>query len=221
MLKPIIFTRLIIMRMRVFETGNGRWAGLESSCCAVVLMARVKELAPCWSGTAVLDGDFQELSSQQYHGKYLVLFFYPNDFTFVCPTELLQLSEKIPAFDKINCAVVACSCDSQYSHLAWCQTEQRRGGLGEVAFPILADPSHKIAGDYGVLVESQGVALRGTFIIDTKGIVRSATVNDMEVGRNIDEILRLVQAFQFTDLHGEVCPEGWRPGEKSVSMGIT
>lgn len=179
-------------------------------------MATVRKPAPFWSGTALWKDEFEELSLDQYRGQYLVLFFYPNDFTFVCPTELLQLSEMVQEFSKLQCAIVACSCDSQYSHLAWCQMDQIKGGLGPVAFPILADTTHNIARDYGVLVESEGIALRGTFIIDTKGMIRSVSINDIEVGRNIDEILRLVKAFQFADVHGEVCPEGWRPGQKTA-----
>jgi alkyl hydroperoxide reductase subunit AhpC len=181
-------------------------------------MARVRHPAPFWSGTALWNDDFEELSLDNYKGQYLVMFFYPNDFTFVCPTELLELSEKVKEFRKCDCAVVACSCDSQYCHLAWSQTEQSRGGLGTVAYPILSDSSHKISRDYGVLVEDQGIALRGTFIIDTNGIVRSAIINDTEVGRNIDEVLRLVQAFQYADQHGEVCPEGWRPSQETVRI---
>lgn len=136
--------------------------------------------------------------------------------TFVCPTEIIAFSDRIDEFRKIGCEVVAASCDSHYSHLAWINTARKEGGLGQMNIPLLADKSMKIARDYGVLDESSGVPFRGLFIIDPKQNVRQVTVNDLPVGRSVDETLRLVQAFQFTDEHGEVCPAGWRPGSKTM-----
>lgn len=172
--------------------------------------------APDFSGTAVVKGIFREISLNDFRGKYLVLFFYPLDFTFVCPTEIVAFSDRAVEFRNIGCEVVACSTDSQYTHLAWINTPRKQGGLGEMDIPVLADKSMKIARAYNVLNEETGIPYRGLFIIDRNQIVRQMTINDLPVGRNVDEILRLVQAFQFTDEHGEVCPANWRPGQKTI-----
>jgi len=172
--------------------------------------------APEFRGTAVVDGDFKEISLSDYKGKYLVFFFYPLDFTFVCPTEIIAFSDRADEFRAINCEVVACSTDSQFSHLAWVNTSRKQGGLGEMKIPLLADKTLEIARNYGVLKEEDGVAFRGLFIIDDKGNLRQITINDLPVGRSVDETLRLVQAFQFTDKHGEVCPAGWKPGKETM-----
>lgn len=136
--------------------------------------------------------------------------------TFVCPTEIIAFSDKIEEFKKIDVQVIAASCDSHFSHLAWINTPRKQGGLGEMNIPLLADKSGKIAKDYGVLDEQTGIPFRGLFIIDGKGILRQITMNDLPVGRSVDETLRLVQAFKFTDEHGEVCPAGWTPGKKTM-----
>eukprot|EP00008_Paramoeba_atlantica_P005022 CAMPEP_0201480194 /NCGR_PEP_ID=MMETSP0151_2-20130828/4728_1 /ASSEMBLY_ACC=CAM_ASM_000257 /TAXON_ID=200890 /ORGANISM="Paramoeba atlantica, Strain 621/1 / CCAP 1560/9" /LENGTH=182 /DNA_ID=CAMNT_0047861975 /DNA_START=114 /DNA_END=662 /DNA_ORIENTATION=- len=165
------------------------------------------------------DGTFREVSLQDYMGKYVVLFFYPLDFTFVCPTEILAFSDRVAEFHQIDCHVLACSVDSVFSHLAWTNTDRAKGGVGKLNIPLLADVSKQLAIDYGVLVQQgpeAGVALRGLFIIDGNGILRQSTVNDLPVGRSVDETLRLVQAFQFTDKHGEVCPAGWTPGKRTM-----
>jgi len=172
--------------------------------------------APAFSGTAVIDGQFKEISLKQYAGKYVVLFFYPLDFTFVCPTEIIAFSDRAEEFRRIGCQVIAASCDSHFSHLAWVNTPRKEGGLGNMDIPLLADKSGKIARDYGIYNEESGVPFRGLFIIDKKGNLRQVTVNDLPVGRSVDETLRLVQAFQFTDEHGEVCPAGWKPGSKTM-----
>ncbi|CAH1984669.1 unnamed protein product [Acanthoscelides obtectus] len=177
--------------------------------------------APVFQGTAVVDGMFKEISLNDYKGKYVVLFFYPLDFTFVCPTEIIAFSDRFDEFKKINCAVVACSTDSEFSHLAWINTSRKEGGLGQMGIPILSDKSMKVAKDYGVLNEETGVPFRGLFIIDGAGNLRQVTINDLPVGRSIDETLRLVQAFQFTDEHGEVCPVGWQPGKKTMKPDPT
>jgi peroxiredoxin 1 len=183
--------------------------------------------APSFKGTAVVKGcrcrytstisdDFAEISLQDYKGKYLVFFFYPLDFTFVCPTEIIAFSDRVEEFRKIGCEVVAVSTDSHFSHLAWVNIPRKQGGLGVMKIPLLADKSCDIAKRYGVLKEDEGIAFRGLFIIDPKQNLRQITINDLPVGRSVDETLRLVQAFQFTDEHGDVCPADWKPGADSM-----
>ncbi|KAK9880507.1 hypothetical protein WA026_011746 [Henosepilachna vigintioctopunctata] len=176
--------------------------------------------APVFSGTAVVEGQFKDISLKDYKGQYVVLFFYPLDFTFVCPTEIIAFSDRFEEFKKINTAVVACSTDSHFSHLAWVNTPRKQGGLGPMKIPLLADKSCSISKNYGVLDEESGVPFRGLFIIDGKGTLRQITINDLPVGRSVDEVLRLVQAFQFTDEHGEVCPAGWTPGKKTMKPDV-
>uniref|UniRef100_F6RUP0 thioredoxin-dependent peroxiredoxin n=1 Tax=Equus caballus TaxID=9796 RepID=F6RUP0_HORSE len=176
----------------------------------------VSKPAPYWEGTAVINGEFKELKLTDYRGKYLVFFFYPLDFTFVCPTEIIAFGDRIEEFRSINTEVVACSVDSQFTHLAWINTPRRQGGLGPIRIPLLSDLTHQISKDYGVYLEDSGHTLRGLFIIDDKGILRQITLNDLPVGRSVDETLRLVQAFQYTDKHGEVCPAGWKPGSETI-----
>ncbi|KAG6927895.1 peroxiredoxin 4, partial [Chelydra serpentina] len=178
--------------------------------------AKISKPAPYWEGTAVINGEFKELKLTDYQGKYLVFFFYPLDFTFVCPTEIIAFSDRIEEFRAINTEVVACSIDSQFTHLAWINTPRKRGGLGPLKIPLLSDLTHQISKDYGVYLEDQGHALRGLFIIDDKRVLRQITMNDLPVGRSVDETLRLVQAFQYTDKHGEVCPAGWKPGSETI-----
>ncbi|NWI17554.1 PRDX4 protein, partial [Crypturellus soui] len=180
----------------------------------------VSKPAPYWEGTAVINGEFKELKLTDYEGKYLVFFFYPLDFTFVCPTEIIAFSDRIEEFRAINTEVVACSVDSKFTHLAWINTPRKQGGLGPMKIPLLSDLTHQISKDYGVYLEDQGHTLRGLFIIDNKRILRQITMNDLPVGRSVDETLRLVQAFQYTDKHGEVCPAGWKPGSETVSHSI-
>jgi peroxiredoxin 1 len=182
---------------------------------------RLQQQAPEFSGTAVVNGEFKSISLSDYKGKYVVLFFYPLDFTFVCPTEIIAFSDRASEFQSIGCELIACSTDSHFSHLAWVNTPRKQGGLGEMKIPLLADKSMKIARDYGVLLEEAGVTFRGLFIIDPNGKLRQITVNDLPVGRSVDETLRLVQAFQHTDKHGEVCPAGWKPGSDTIKPNTT
>jgi len=172
--------------------------------------------APQFTGTAVVNGTFKEISLADYKGKYVVLFFYPLDFTFVCPTEIIAFSDRAEEFRQLGCEVIACSTDSHFSHLAWCNTPRKAGGLGDMKIPLLADKSMSISRAYGVLKEDEGLDFRGLFIIDDKQKLRQITINDLPVGRDVDETLRLVQAFQFTDKHGEVCPAGWKPGAATM-----
>ncbi|CAK9795991.1 Peroxiredoxin 1 [Anthophora plagiata] len=180
----------------------------------------IQKPAPPFKGTAVVKGAFKDISLADYKGKYVVLFFYPLDFTFVCPTEIIAFSDRADEFEQIGCKLIAASTDSHFSHLAWVNTPRKQGGLGEMNIPLLADKSSKIARDYGVLDEESGVPFRGLFIIDDKQNLRQVTINDLPVGRSVDETLRLVQAFQFTDKHGEVCPAGWKPGKKTMKPDV-
>lgn len=181
-------------------------------------MAQTKltQPAPMWKGTAVVNGEFKDISLADYRGKYVVFFFYPLDFTFVCPTEIIAFSDRAEEFRAINCEIIGCSTDSHFSHLAWINTPRKQGGLGSMNIPLLADKTCDISRNYGVLKEDEGIAFRGLFIIDDKGNLRQITINDLPVGRSVDETLRLVQAFQFTDKHGEVCPAGWKPGADTM-----
>lgn len=156
--------------------------------------------------------------------RYVVLFFYPLDWTFVCPTEIIAFSDRIEEFKKIGVEVLGCSVDSAFSHLHWIQTPRNKGGLGGLSYPLLADITKSIAKDYEVLIEEgddAGVAFRGLFIISPEGILRQKTVNDLPVGRSVDETLRLLQAFKFTDEHGEVCPANWTPGSDTMKPNPT
>jgi alkyl hydroperoxide reductase subunit AhpC len=177
---------------------------------------KLTQPAPEFSGVAVVNGEFKNISLKDYAGKYVVLFFYPLDFTFVCPTEIIAFSDRSDEFRANNCEVICCSTDSQFSHLAWTNTPRKQGGLGEMKIPMLADTSLKVSRAYGVLNEEAGIDFRGLFIIDDKGRLRQITMNDLPVGRSVDEVLRLVQAFQYTDKHGEVCPAGWKPGAATI-----
>ncbi|KAJ3041998.1 hypothetical protein HDV00_008289 [Rhizophlyctis rosea] len=182
-------------------------------------LARVQYPAPHFSADAVVDGDFKVVSLDDYKGKYLVLFFYPLDFTFVCPTEICAFSDRIDEFRAAGVEVVGCSVDSKFSHLQWTKQDRKEGGLGAMKIPILADITKKIARDYGVLVEEgpdAGVALRGTFIIDPTGKLRISLINDLPIGRSVDEVLRLIDALQFNEKYGDVCPVGWKKGNSGM-----
>ncbi len=180
--------------------------------------------APAFSGTAVVGQNFVDLSYEngtltlgdnKITGKYTVLFFYPLDFTFVCPTEILAFQEQLTNFEKAGASVVGVSIDSQFSHLAWKNTPRNKGGLGEIDFPLLADVTKQTSYDYGVLLEN-GLAARGVFVIDEKGILQSYTVNNLGVGRNVSEIIRLIEGFKFVAENGEVCPANWNPGDDTM-----
>lgn len=176
----------------------------------------VNKAAPDFSATAVVNQDFQEVSLAQFRGKKnVLLFFYPLDFTFVCPTELHAFQEKLSQFRAKNTEVLAVSVDSKFSHLAWLKTSKDEGGIEGVTYPVISDIHKTIARDYDVLHED-GIALRATFLIDKKGVVRHQTVNDLPLGRNIDEYLRLVDALAFHEKHGEVCPANWTEGQKAM-----
>ncbi|NJM49388.1 MAG: peroxiredoxin [Alkalinema sp. RU_4_3] len=179
---------------------------------------RVGLAAPDFTATAVVDQEFKEIKLSNYRGKYVVLFFYPLDFTFVCPTEITAFSDRYAEFKALNTEVLGVSVDSQFSHLAWIQTDRKSGGLGDLAYPLVADLKKEISAAYNVLDTDAGIALRGLFIIDQDGIVQHATINNLSVGRSVDETLRTLQAFQYTQSHpDEVCPAGWQPGAKTMN----
>jgi peroxiredoxin (alkyl hydroperoxide reductase subunit C) len=173
--------------------------------------------APKFKSQAVVNGQIKEVSLDDYKGKWVMLFFYPLDFTFVCPTEIIGYGDKMADFQKRGVEIVGCSIDSQYSHLAWSNTPRNKGGIQGVAYPILADVTKQISRDYGVLDEAKGIALRGTFLINPEGNVVHETVNFFNVGRSIEEAIRLVDAFQFAAKSGEVCPANWSTGKDTIN----
>ncbi len=177
----------------------------------------VGKQAPDFTATAVYgNNEIKNLSMSDFKGKYVVLFFYPLDFTFVCPSELIAFDNRIEEFRKRNVEVIGCSIDSQFTHLAWKNTAVNSGGIGQVQYPLIADVKHAICQAYDVEFAAAGVAFRGSFLIDKAGIVRHQVVNDLPLGRNIDEMLRMVDALQFTEAHGEVCPAGWQKGKAGM-----
>lgn len=167
--------------------------------------------APDFKADAVVNGDFREIRLSEYRGKYVVLFFYPADFTFVCPTELHAFQEKMEEFRRQNVEVLSCSTDSKFVHFAWWSTPKNKGGIQGVSYPLVADVKKTIARDYDVLSDD-GMAYRGLFLIDKNGIVRHQIVNDMPLGRNVDEVLRMVASLQHFEQNGEVCPANWTKG---------
>ncbi|TYO98282.1 peroxiredoxin (alkyl hydroperoxide reductase subunit C) [Geothermobacter ehrlichii] len=178
----------------------------------------VGKQAPDFTATAVMpDGSLNsEFKLSDFRGKYVVLFFYPLDFTFVCPTELIAFSKRIKEFEERNVQVIGCSIDSQFSHIAWRNTPVEEGGVGPVSYPLVADVKHEICRAYDVEFEAAGVAFRGSFLIDKDGVVRHQVVNDLPLGRNVDEMLRMIDALQFTEQYGEVCPAGWQKGQEGM-----
>ncbi|MDX8378386.1 MAG: peroxiredoxin [Mariprofundales bacterium] len=177
----------------------------------------VGKQAPDFVATAVLpDGSFnEEFTLSDLRGKYVVLFFYPLDFTFVCPTELLAFHHRLQDFTSRNVEVVGCSVDSHFSHAAWRNTPVDQGGIGSVDYPLVADLTKGISAAYDVLL-ADGIALRGSFLIDRDGVVQHQVINNLPLGRNVDEMLRMIDALQYTEQHGEVCPAGWNKGDTAM-----
>ena len=172
--------------------------------------------APDFTAQAVMpDNTFAELTLKSYRGKYVVVFFYPLDFTFVCPSEIIAFDKALSKFQERNTEVIGVSVDSHFTHLAWKNTPRNEGGIGNVQYPLVADLSKNISRDYGVLF-NDSLALRGLFLIDKEGIVRHALVNDLPLGRNVDEALRILDALQYTEEHGEVCPANWEKGKEAM-----
>ncbi|MFH1755601.1 MAG: peroxiredoxin [Candidatus Latescibacterota bacterium] len=176
----------------------------------------VTKEAPEFTAQAVMpDNSFADLTLSSYRGKYVILFFYPLDFTFVCPSEIIAFDKALARFKEKNAEVIGVSIDSHFTHLAWKNTPIDQGGIGQVQYPLVADLKKNVSRDYGVLVDDS-VALRGLFLIDRDGIVRHAVVNDLSLGRNVEEALRMLDALQFTEKHGEVCPANWKEGEEAM-----
>lgn len=203
-------------------------------------MSLVGKKAPIFSAPAVINGEeiVDDFSLEQYIGKKeVIFFFYPKDFTFVCPTEILAFQQKLYEFEKRGVAIVGASTDTEETHLAWLNTPKEQGGIQEVTYPLVADTGKTIAHNYGVLAgdwnyneqnelvfEGKPIAYRGTFLIDKKGVVRQETINDLPLGRNIDEMIRLVDALQYVEKHGEVCPANWSEGKdamKATRQGVS
>ena len=176
----------------------------------------VTKPAPDFTAQAVMpDNSFADLTLSSYQGKYVVLFFYPLDFTFVCPSEIIAFDKALAKFKAKNTEVIGVSVDSHFTHLAWKNTPRNQGGIGPIQYPLVADLDKKISEKFGVLLDA-GIALRGLFLIDKKGVVRHALVNDLPLGRSVDEALRLVDALQFHETHGDVCPANWHAGEEAM-----
>ncbi|CEP18582.1 hypothetical protein [Parasitella parasitica] len=184
--------------------------------------ATVQHPAPQWSASALVDGEFKELALSDYKGKFVVMVFYPADFTFVCPTELLAFSDRIEEFRAKGAEVVGISVDNVHSHLAWTNLPRKKGGLGAINIPLVSDIKKEISTSYNeknnstVLIPEAGLSLRGLFVIDPKGTLRISTIHDLPIGRSVDETLRVIDAIQFTDEHGEVCPANWQKGDKTI-----
>lgn len=177
----------------------------------------VGKKAPEFTAAAVVNGQIvEDFKLADYQGKKVVLFFYPLDFTFVCPTELHAFQEKLEAFQAKGTEVIGVSIDSQFSHFAWVNTPKSKGGISGVTYPLVADLNKTISADYDVLVEGAGIAYRGLFLIDEEGVVRHQVVNDLPLGRNVDEALRMVDALDFFQKNGEVCPANWNKGDKAM-----
>ena len=177
----------------------------------------VTQPAPSFNATAVFpDNSIEELKLESLRGKYVVLFFYPLDFTFVCPSEIIAFDKKLDEFKERNTEIIGVSVDSQFSHYAWRNTTVENGGIGQVRFPLVSDLSKQISKDYGVLI-NDAIALRGLFLIDREGIVRHSVINDLPLGRNVDEALRMVEALQHVESHGEVCPANWKTGDDAMT----
>ncbi len=174
--------------------------------------------APDFTATAVMPDKSMkaDFKLSDYRGKYVILFFYPLDFTFVCPSEILAFDRALAAFKEKNCEIIGVSIDSQFSHWAWKNTPVNQGGIGNIQYPLVADLDKNISRNYEVLLDA-GIALRGTFLIDKEGVVRHAVVNDLPLGRNIGEALRMVDALQFHEKHGDVCPANWQEGKEAMT----
>jgi peroxiredoxin (alkyl hydroperoxide reductase subunit C) len=176
----------------------------------------VTQEAPDFTAEAVMpDNTFGEITLSRYRGKYVLLFFYPLDFTFVCPSEILAFNKRLDAFREKNCEVIGVSVDSKFTHLAWKNTALENGGIGNIQYPLVQDLNKAISRSYGILF-NESVALRGLFLIDPHGKVRHSIINDLPFGRNVAEALRMVDAVQFYEAHGEVCPANWQEGEEAM-----
>ncbi|KAJ2160069.1 Peroxiredoxin-1 [Coemansia sp. RSA 552] len=184
------------------------------------MVLKPRSPAPQFTAEALIDNEFKKISLSDYKGKYVVLFAWPLDFTFVCPTEIIAFSDRYEDFKNEGAEVLGFSCDSVFSHFNWVQQPRKEGGLGHINFPMIADTNQKISRDYEILFEEDGFPCRGLFIIDPEQKVRIMMINDAPVGRSVDEALRLLRALKFTDEHGEVCPANWNPGQSTIKPEV-
>lgn len=176
----------------------------------------VTKHAPDFTAKAVMpDGSFEDVTLSSYRGKHVILFFYPLDFTFVCPSEIIAFDKSLDKFKERDVEVIGVSVDSEFTHFAWKNTPVEHGGIGNIQYPLVADLNKQISRDYGILFD-ESVALRGLFLIDREGIVRHSTINDLPLGRNIDEAIRMVDALKFHEMNGDVCPANWKEGEEAM-----
>src|SRR3990167_1450330 len=184
-------------------------------------MIQVGQKAPEFKTGAVMEnGQFKDISLSDYKDKYVVLFFYPLDFTFVCPTEIIAFSEKVGEFKERGVQLLGASIDSKFSHLAWRKTPKKEGGLGEIQYPLIADVTKEVSRKYGVLLEDAGIAIRGLFLIDRNGVLRHMVVNDLPLGRSVEEAIRMIDALQYFEKNGEVCPANWKPGSDTIKPDV-
>lgn len=184
------------------------------------MLPKLNDPAPEFKGIAVFDHEFKEISLSDYKGKYLLLIFYPSDFTFICPSELTGFSDRISEFRAKNCDLIGCSTDSEYAHYAWMNTPKRNAGIAEIGFPLLSDKSMKISKAYGVLNEETGISFRGMFLIDSQQNLRQITMNNMVMPRSVDDALRLISECQYVDDMGGGCPANWKPIGKNLNVDV-
>lgn len=179
---------------------------------------RVGQKAPDFTATAVVEQDFKVVKLSDYLEQYVVLFFYPLDFSFVCPTEIIAFNDRYDEFQNLNTEILGVSVDSEFAHLAWIQTERKQGGIGDIEYPLISDLKKEISTAYNVLEPNAGIALRGLFIIDPQGIIQYMTVNNFSFGRSIEETLRILKAVQYVQSHdNEVCPVEWQEGDRTMT----
>jgi len=181
-------------------------------------MIKINEKVPEFDQNAFINNDIKKISLSNYKGKWVILFFYPADFTFVCPTELGELADNYEAFKKLNCEIISVSTDTGFVHKAW---HDNSPTIKKIKFPMLADPTGRVCKDYGTYIEDEGLSLRGSFIIDPDGILKAYELHNNDIGRSIDELLRKVQAAQFVkENKGQVCPMNWKPGKATLKPGL-
>jgi alkyl hydroperoxide reductase subunit AhpC len=208
---PPLYKKIV----RIFLRKIPRFPGVDA------MAVLVQQPAPDFKVQAVMPNkEFKEITLSQYRGKYVLLFFWPLDFTFVCPTEIIAFSDRNQEFAQLGVQILGASVDSHYTHLAWRNTPRTEGGLGEITYPLVSDLNKEISKAYDVLLPS-GVALRGLFLIDKGGIVRHQLINDLPIGRSVDEALRIVKALQYYEAHGEVCPADWKEGARTIKPNPT
>jgi alkyl hydroperoxide reductase subunit AhpC len=179
------------------------------------MQSLVQKPAPDFKADALIGEEFKTVSLSDFKGKWLCLFFYPLDFTFVCPTEITAFDDAYKSFKEVHCEIVGSSVDSKFSHLAWAKTPRKEGGIGKLQFPLLADITKDVGRNYGVLLDA-GICLRGLFLINPQGVVQYQLVHDLGIGRNVEEVVRVLKALQETAKTGEVCPANWTPGKKTM-----